>query len=168
METKIRIDGIKLSRELICVHLSTESETKTLHTRFLRSMAERRINVSFLSYSAMGQGSRGSFCIAREDSDRMNRLLAQDPELKNAVKCQSAAGSVSLFPHRFSLTFLGCLIHVFGKYDLPLYGMTASLSVLTLVTDFCLLERAVELMEPYISLPPNHAPFGSQLRMQSI
>ena len=59
-------------------------------------------------------------------------------------------------------------MHVFGKADLPIYGMPASLSALTLTTDFQMLDRAIESLRPYISLPPSHAPFRSQLRIKAI
>ncbi len=168
MAKKIRIDGIKLSRELVHIQISTRSGKKGLNTRFLRSMAENRINISLLAYSAMDKRTQGSYCIAGEDSDQLNQLLANDPELKAAAVCKSPLGSVSLFPHKFSLNFFGCLMHVFGKSGLPIYGMAASLSALTVTTDFHLLDRAIELIEPHISLPPNHAPFGPQLRIRSI
>jgi hypothetical protein len=63
---------------------------------------------------------------------------------------------------------LGCLLHVFGEAELTLYGMVASLSALTLTVDFHLLDHAIELIEPHVSLPPNHAPFCSQIRLKSI
>ena len=56
----------------------------------------------------------------------------------------------------------------FGKADLPIYGMAASLSALTLTTDFQMLDGAIESLKPYISLPPNHAPFRSQLRIKTM
>lgn len=164
----IRVDGIKLSQELIHVNVLPGPDKRNLNTRFLRSMAKNRINCPILLYSAMDQRSQGSFCIAKEDSGQLNQILANDPELKETVECISPVGSVSLFPHKFSLKFFGCLMHVFGKSGLPLYGMAASLSALTLTTDFHLLDRAIELIEPHISLPPNHAPFGPQIRIKSI
>ena len=59
-------------------------------------------------------------------------------------------------------------MHVFGKTGLPIYGMAASLSALTLTTDFHLLDGAIDSLMPYIGLPPNHAPFRSQLRIKAL
>jgi hypothetical protein len=168
MGDKIRVNGLKLSRELIHINMLPKAGKRNLNTRFLQSMAENRINLPFLFYSAMDRRIIGSFCIAMEDSRRLSRILTLDPDLKECMECISPVGSISLFPHKFSLGFFGCLLHVFGKAGLTLYGMAASLSALTLTTDFHLLDRAVELLEPHISLPPNHAPFGSQLRIKSI
>jgi hypothetical protein len=153
MGNKIRVNGIKLSRELIHINMLPTPGKRNLNARFLQSMAENRINLPFLSYSAMDRRVHGSFCVALEDSARLNQILKLDPGLKENMECVSPVGSVSLFPHKFSLKFFGCVLHVFGEAGLTLYGMAASLSALTLTTDFHLLDRAVELLEPHIILP---------------
>jgi len=168
MGKKIRVDGIKLSQELIHISIFSRPGKEDLNTRFLRSMAENRINCPILFYSAMDRRSQGAVCVTVEDSHRLNQMLALDPDLKENVQFISPVGAVSLFPHKYSLKFLGCLMHVFGKADLPIYGMAASLSALTLTTDFQMLDCAIESLRPYISLPPNHAPFRSQLRIKAI
>ena len=168
MGSKIRVDGIKLSRELIHITVSSGPEKEDLNTRLLRSMAENRINCPILFYSAMDRCSQGAVCITAEDSHRLNQMLALDPDLKKNVQYISPVGAISLFPHKFSLKLLGCLMQVFGKTGLPIYGMAASLSSLTLTTDFHLLDGAIESLMPYISLPPNHAPFRTQLRINPI
>ena len=168
MGNKIRVDGIKLSQELIHINIVTRPGKEDLNTRFLRSMAENRINCPILFYSAMDHRYQGAVCITSEDSHRLNQMLALDPDLKENVQYISPVGAMSLFPHKFSLKFLGCLMHVFGKAGLPIYGMAASLSALTLTTDFQMLDGAIESLKPYISLPPNHAPFRSQLRIKAI
>jgi len=168
MESKIRVDGIKLSRELIHITVSSGPEKEDLNTRLLRSMAENRINCPILFYSAMDRCSQGAVCVTAEDSHRLSQMLALDPDLQENVQYISPVGAISLFPHKFSLKLLGCLMHVFGKTGLPIYGMAASLSALTLTTDFHLLDGAIDSLMPYISLPLNHAPFRSQLRINPI
>ena len=166
MGNRIRVNGIKLSRELIHIDVLARPAKGEITARLIGSMAENRVNIAFLSYSAMDRRVQGAFCIAAEDAGRLNHILALDPDLQAAVTCISPAGSVSLFPHRFSLELFGRLVHVFGKSGLPLYGTAASLSALTLVTDFHLLERALKLIRPHIRLPPNHSPFGPPGRIK--
>ena len=168
MGSKIRVDGIKFSQELVHITISSGSGKKDLNTRLLRSMAENRINCPILFYSAMDCCSQGAVCITSEDSHRFDQMLALDPVLKENVQTISPVGAVSLFPHKFSLKLLGCLMHVFGKTGLPIYGIAASLSALTLTTDFHMLDDAIESLMPYISLPPNHAPFRPQLRIKAL
>jgi hypothetical protein len=166
MGNKIRVDGIKLSQELIHITISSRPGEKDLNTRFLRSMADNRINCPILFYSAMDRCSQGAVCVTVEDSHRLNQMLALDPDLEENVQYISPVGAISLFPHKFSLKLLGCLMHVFGKTGRPIYGIAASLSTLTLTTDFNMLDGAIESLMPYISLPPNHAPFRPQLRIK--
>lgn len=168
MGSKIRVDGIKFSQELIHITISSGPGEKKLNTRLLRSMAENRINCPILFYSAMDHCSQGAVCITLEDSHRLEQMLAMDPDLKENVQCLSPVGSISLFPHKSSLKLLGCLMHVFGKTGLPIYGVAASLSTLTMTTDFHRLDDAIESLMPYISLPTNHAPFRSQLRIKAL
>ena len=168
MGSKIRVDGIKFSQELIHITISSGSGKNDLNTRLLRSMAENRINCPILFYSAMDRCSQGAVCVTLEDSHRLEQVLALDPDLKENVQYLSPVGAISLFPHKFSLKLLGCLMHVFGKTGLPIYGMAASLSALTLTTDFHSLDNAIESLMPFISLPTNHAPFRPQLRIKTL
>jgi len=167
MGKKIKVDGIKLSRELIHINISTGPDKKNIYTRFLKSMAENRINCPILFYSAMDCRYQ-AVCISSEDLIPLNQMLALDPELKENVHYISPVGAISLFPHKSSLKLLGCLMHVFGKTGLPIYGMAASLSALSLTTDFRVLDHAIESLEPFIRLPSNHAPFRSQLRIKAL
>lgn len=168
MGKKIKVDGIKLSRELIHINISTGPEKKDLYTRFLKSMAENRINCPILFYSAMDCRYQGAVCVTSEDLIPLNQMLARDPDFKENVHYISPVGAISLFPHKFSLKFLGCLMHVFGKAGMPIYGMAVSLSTMTLTTDFQVLDHAIESLKPFISLPSNHAPFRSQLRIKAL
>jgi hypothetical protein len=168
MGKKIRVNGIKLSQELIHINILTRPDKKSSITHFLRSMAENRINCPLLFYSAMDRRTQGAVCVASEDAGRLNQVLARDKDLKDSVACIAPVGSISLFPHKFSLNFFGCLIHAFGKTGLPIYGMATSISALTVTTDFHMLDRAVEWLKPLISLSPNHAPFRSQLRIKAV
>jgi hypothetical protein len=168
MGDKIRVDGIRLSQKLIHITISSGPGPKDLHSRFLRSMAENRINCPILFYSAMDRCSQGSVCVASEDLHRLDQILSRDSDLKKHVRTISPVGAISLFPHKYNLNLLGCLMHVFGKSAFPIYGLAASLSALTLTTDFHVLDDAIESFMPYISLPPNHAPFRPQMRIQAM
>ena len=166
MRKKIRVDGIKLSQKLIHINILTRPGKKDIYTQFLRSLAEKKINCPVLFYSAMDRRYQGAVCVTSEDSHQLDQMLALNPHLQENLQQISPVGAISLFPHKYSLNFLGCLMHVFGKSDIPIYGMAASLSTLTLTTDFQMLDGAIESLKPYISLPLNHSPFRSQLRLK--
>jgi len=168
MADKIRVDGIKLSLELIQINILAHQDNQRSNKDVLRYLAENRINCPLIFYSAGAHRIQGAYCVLAEEADRLNRVLDVDPDLKKIVEILSPVGALSLFPHKFSLTLLGCLMNVFGKAGLPIYGMAASLSALTLTTDYEVLDHAIELLRPHISLPANHSPFRPQLRIKAI
>ncbi len=168
MEATLRINGIKLSQELIHINILARADKVPTFTHFLRSMAENRINCPIIFYSAMDSRAQGACCVAAEDRGRLNRALACEPNLKDRIVCTAPVGTISLFPHRYSLNLLGCLVHVLGQAEVPIYGLTASLSSLTVATDFQLLDRAVDVLKHHICLPETHAPLRPALRIKAL
>jgi len=168
MGAKLRVNGIKLSQELIHINVLAQPDKVPMFTHFLTSMAENRINCPIIFYSAMDSSVLGACCVAAEDTGRLDRALALKPELKDQVVRIAPVGAISLFPHRYSLNLLGCLIHIMGQASLPVYGLTASLSSLTVTTDFELLDHAIDLLKHHIRLPAQHAPLRSDLRIRAL
>jgi aspartokinase len=162
MENKIRVNGIKLSSELVQVNLMQRDDKKDLNALFLKSLAENRINVPFLSCTTLGTRTQMSYCVASEDFEQLQRILALDPDLQKNAELISSVGCVSIFPHAFSLKFIGLLMHVFAMVRLPLYGIATSLSAVTLTTNFHQLDMAITSLHPHIKLPSNHAPFATK------
>jgi hypothetical protein len=162
MEEKIRINGIKLSGELIQVNLMQPDDPKDLNALFLKSAAENRINLPFLSCTALGLQRQMSYCVAPADFELLKTILTLDPDLKKNAKLIASVGCISIFPHAFSLKFIGLLMRVFNTARLPLYGIATSLSVVTLTTDFHQIDTAVASLSPHLKLPSNHAPFTTE------
>lgn len=162
MEKKIRVNGIKMSGELIQVNLMQPDDPKDLNALFLKSAAENRINLTFLSCTALGMQRQMSYCVASADFERLKTILALDPDLKKNAALIASVGCISIFPHAFSLKFIGLLTHVFHTARLPLYGIATSLSVVTLTTDFRQIDTAVTSLCAHLKLPSNHAPFATE------
>jgi aspartokinase len=55
-----------------------------------------------------------------------------------------------------------CVLQVFSEHDLPIHGMTSSLSALCINTDYDLLDRAADLLLKVFDLPEDHSPFRYQ------
>jgi len=168
MGATLQVNGIKLSQELIHINVPEQPDRASMFTHLLAFMAENRINCPIIFYSAMDSRVQGACCVAAEDAGRLDRVLALNPEVKDQVVCIAPAGAISLFPHRYSLNLLGCLLHVLGQASLPIYGLTASLSSLTVSTDFQLLDHAIDLLRHHIRLPAYHAPLRSNLRIKAL
>jgi aspartokinase len=153
---KIRIGGIKLSRELVQYNLYRSAPAPLTLTSFFRQVAEDRINLTFLSLSCSETGSICSFCIAAGDRTRLEGLVASAASAE--LEVIAPVGTITIFPHHHSLSLLGRVIGILGKAQIPLHALCTSLSSLAINTDYHFLDQAVEELQKVLDLPSNHAP----------
>ena len=165
IDKKIRINGIKLSRELVQVNLLNRFFPKDFRVLFFQLLAQQQINIPFILTSGMGEEIIGSCCVAAEDIHRIKKVVADEPKLKENLEFIQGVGTLSIFPHHSKLKLLGLSFYLLGKQQLPLYGMASSISSLTFVTDYSQLDRAVSILLEYMDLPPNHAPFRPEIHV---
>ena len=103
--------------------------------------------------------------MAAEDINRTKEVVAGEPRLSESLEFVPGVGTLSIFPHHSNLKLLGLSFYVFGKQNLPLYGMASSISSLTFITDYSRLDEAVSTLLEYMDLPPNHAPFRPEIHV---
>jgi hypothetical protein len=163
---KIRVEGIKLSDELLQVNLRSLSVSKTPASQICQLLTINQINMPFLSMTHMEEGLHLSLCVTSEDSIRVRALLESEPTLTGNLEFIPAVGLLSLFPHQSSLKFLGLSLCAFKKAHVPLYGMASSISALTFITDYAHLDRAVASLEKYLDFPPNFAPYRPEIHIR--
>ncbi len=165
MDQKIRISGIKLSHELVQINLLNRFFSQDSRFLFFRLLAQNQINTPFVLIAGMGEKVQGSCCVAAADAERTKRLVAMEPDLKEAVEFISPVGALSVFPHQSKLRLLGLCVYIIGQVGLPLYGMATSISSLTFITDYRQLDSAVSALLKYLDLPVNHAPFRPEIHV---
>lgn len=153
MGRRPRIDGLKLSDELLYIRILPFAGSGNLAYLLYRHLADHEINVPFLSMSLQLKKMGTSCCVSVRDQDRVKNLIASDPLLGERVTFVPSVGMVSLFPHQKSMTILGCSLQAFGKAGLPLYGMGSSLSSLTFITEFARLGEAAAVLEETLQGP---------------
>ena len=159
MAHHIRIDGLKLSDELLQIRLRYSSRSAHSPSLLYRRLAEHAINVTFLSLACHARDIVSSCCVSIKAQDEVRDLIASDPNLEGHIQFFPSVGMVSLFPHQNSMAVLGRALKAFGKAHLPLYGMGSSLSSLTFITDYARLGDAAEEIEKALESPSN-APFS--------
>lgn len=162
---KIRINGIKLSTEMVQVNLLDCLPPQDLRALFFRLLAQNQINIPFILVTGMGEKIHGSCCVAAEDANRVEQLFTMEPELRENIEFIPAVGALSMFPHHSKLKLLGLSFYLFGESRLSLYGMASSISSLTFITDYPQLDNAVSALLEYVDLPPNHAPFRPEIHV---
>jgi len=166
MTERIRIDGIKLSTELVAINFRNLPDTKDCISRFCQILSKNRVNIFSLSTTWAGENPQISCCVAAEDRSLVRELIDSELDLASNVEFISAVGLLSLFPHRFSLKILGLVLHVFGNERLPLYGLISSLSVLTCITDYDQLHRAVVALQEYLDVPPDQISLRPEIHVR--
>jgi hypothetical protein len=164
----LRADGIKLSLEMTLILIRSSSSELDPNARFLKLMGENRINLPFLCNASRDATTSGTYCILSEDTPRAKRVIAGDATLAACLDDLPSVGSISVFPHNFNLAFLGSMLRLMGQSGAPLYGLATSISVLTMITDFCRLEQTAAHLARHVSLPRNHSPFNPDIRIKSM
>jgi hypothetical protein len=165
IDKKVRINGIKLSKELVQINILNRFIPQYSRFLFFQLLAQYHINLPFILISGMGEKVIGSCCAAAEDINRIKEVVAGEPKLPQSLEFVPGVGALSIFPHYSNLKLLGLSFYLFGKQGLPLYGMASSISSLTFITDYLRLDEAVSTLLEYMDLPPNHAPFRPEIHV---
>jgi aspartokinase len=165
IDKKIRINGIKLSMELVQINLLNRFFSQDFRVLFFQLLAQHQVNIPFILTSGMGEKNIGSCCVASQDIHRIKKVVEGEPELKEHLEFIPGVGTLSIFPHHSNLKLLGLCFYLLGKLHLPLYGMASSISSLTFITDYSQLDEAVSTLLEYIDLPPNHSPFRPEVHV---
>jgi len=164
-DKKIRVNGIKLSTELVQINLLNASLPENSRSLFFQRLSQNQINVPFILLTGMEEKIRVSCCVEADDINRIKKVVTAEPNLKENVEFISSVGALSMFPHRSNLKLMGLAFYLLGRAQLPMYGMATSISSLTFITDYSCLDEVVSTFLKYVDLPPNHAPFRPEIHM---
>jgi aspartokinase len=149
-----RIRGLRVSNELAQVNVVAPLDHWNLESGIFHVLAEKKINMHMLSSTCLDGRTKTSFCVEERDTPKVKDLLKSELSFESQVTVFSGLGALSLFPHQSSLKILGLSLVALGKASIPIYGMTSSLSSLTFVIDYTLLNLAVGSLKTYLELPP--------------
>ncbi len=165
-QKKIKIDGIKLSDQLLAIQLLNDTHSPGLVLHLCKRLTENKINIAFLSSSGRGDQTRCSCCVDSKDETGAKKIILSDLSLSPYITFVPEVGLLSLFPHHSSLEILGLALCAFGDSSIPLYGMASSLSSLTFMTDFALMDKAVAALVHQLAVPPEIVPFRQQVHVR--
>lgn len=167
--SKIAIGGIKFSEKLTHISLVKCAPDASSIDDLLYLLAKKRINIPFLCHSLTAPSEqRSSFCINHENYPCVQTLLHFSSFKNQNIKVIQSVGTITLFPHKNSFRLLGKILQTFGKFDIPLYSMSSSISAIALNTDYLNLDMVAEKIQEVTSLPKNHAPFRQEFRLREL
>jgi hypothetical protein len=155
MVEKIHLEGMNGTGALVRVNIVNSSGPGDILAGFLRSLAQKRINMKLFIGAESGCGGQATCCVADADGIQVKTLADSTPDLKGCTELQGAAALVSIFPHRFDLKIVGLALMALAEAGLPLHGFCSSLSALTFITDHARLQEVFTALQAHFDFPDN-------------
>jgi hypothetical protein len=160
---KFSIGGLKLSLELIQIRLVPD--TGSLVTEMFRRLTDQQVNLIGVILDQIGGPMTGVCYISVEDRRAAEQALQP---FEGFYELQSPVGLLTIFPLQSRSELMGHIISALGHAELPVYGITSSLSSLIITTDYHRLDEAVSAVCQVVTLPDNHAPFRPEFRVKQL
>jgi len=157
MVDTVRIGGIKLREELVQFDFREPRTPDNGFIGLLERFFAEKANIPHLHQGAAGDAVQTTLCVSALDYPRLQRDIESDfAGVK--LKKRMSTGTISVFPHGFDVSFVSRILHALSKRDIPIYGVSTSVSALVIHTEFTLLDEAVVQILTVCHLPENHTP----------
>ncbi|MFC1863011.1 hypothetical protein ACFL1Z_03560 [Thermodesulfobacteriota bacterium] len=163
MTGKIKIEGINLSEKRVAVNFWNLPNTNETLIRFCRVLTEHQININFLSAGGDKEDGWIICCVAENDQDLLKRLIGLELGITTYVEVVPSIGLLTIFPHKNSFKFFGITLRAFLESELPLCGLTSSISAFSFVTEFNLFKKAVLKLQKFLKVRPDEIYYKEEL-----
>ena len=163
---KLKIGGLKQSVELCQFDLKGQDSSERIVSGVSKLLASRKINISFLTYNPNRNSyHRFTFCVSQDESLSSSKILKEEGSLPIdwQVNCREHVSIISIFPRHSAIRILGDIMVSWAGQSIPIYGISTSLSAISFVTDYQLIDKAIEVVHDLFQLPDNHAPIRPEL-----
>lgn len=165
---KIRINGLKLSTELVRLHLELSEGDKKPMTDMCRLLGDHKVNILFMTNAVQSEQTYALFCIDADKHRLAESLIGKEPCLKASTRIFPGGGLLTLFPHKSSLRMVGLVLQKLGENRIPMYGLASSIAAITFVTDYNRLDDAAKVLTECLDLPESATPIKSILKVKQI
>jgi len=163
---KLKIGGLKQSLELSQFDLKGPDSSDRIALGISRLLTSQRINIEFLTYYPNNDNYHHlTFCISQDKFPDTSKILKKEGALPPGwgMNCRGHVGIISVFPLHSALKMLGVIMVSWAKQSIPIYGISTSLSAISLVTNYRLIDKAVEAAQDLFQLPHGHSPIKPEL-----
>lgn len=165
---KIKVGGIRLSRELVQVDVTGPPADGLPGVSLFSDMAEQKINLTGMTASLTHPPAVASFCVAAADFNPVQLLIDRKPDLKQRTRITAPVCCLTVFPHRWDLSLLGRLLSCLSSAGCPIYGVASSISTLSFNTNYWAIGRALTALESVLELPLNHSPYKQEFLVRQV
>ncbi len=167
MTDTIRIGGIKLSGKLVQIDFRESEGSEGTLAGLLRRIRTARINLPHLHQEFVGKEKQTTLCVAEEDYLRLKNILDVEFE-KTWKRILPSVRTLTIFPHSSSIGFFAKLYRVLCEEDIPVLGVSTSVSALVIHTEHAFLNQALAAILTVCELPENHSPFHPDFKLQQV
>ena len=162
---RVKVGGIRLSPDWAQINLTGPMGAKALLYAYLEGLAGRSINVPFLAFSGLGDQTLASLCVALADLPAAENAALALPGLRDRLTSLAPVNAVSIYPYRSRGFFLGRMLAVYARREIPVLAVGSSISTLTFVLGRRNLPQALKALDEQIELPANHAPLRWEVQV---
>lgn len=187
-KSQIRINGIRLSQEMIQVREYYSSGDSGHRKPIYQAIAEDKVNISCLGLESGIDGTSVFCCIDKdpykksekktdkESDKKLNKKPGEkysrkypDQDGRAALEYEkiSKVCTISVYPHHSSLNTLGFLIQLLAQKKIMFQHMVSSNSMISFVIEMSDQKRVLNLLEKEFDLPPTHTPFQQDYHDQT-
>lgn len=167
-ENKTPIGGIKFSEELVHIGLVCSETTHCCVEDVLKLLAAKNINIPFLCHSGVSTSAESVFCVDSKDFDTVQSVLNAPLFAETTFTVTHSVGTLTVFPHRYSIQFLGQILAVITGCNYPVYSLSTSISTVAINTDYFALDTIATKLQTVVELPENHAPFRQEFCLKQV
>lgn len=157
MENPERLGGFKILKGVMMMSSSPSRIDSPLPGQLFRTLAEKAINLPFITCMRHKQGD-WTVHLAVEEKDAASADAVMDQTLKNNYAKESQAAILSIFPHRKKPAITGGFFKALGHDHICPNAMAHSPSAISAVLDEALLTRASNALFGPFAFGPYRTP----------
>lgn len=152
MVKQIKINGIRLNKDFIQVTQENYHSQDSSCVPLYCDLSARKINMVFMTMDKIGSRSFVSGTIAKKYFSQMG--FKNYKSIDNLKIC-----TISIYPHRYGMKFLGFLLELLGRLKLSFLYMACSNAMLTFVIKQANCDAFIKKLAGNFDLPLSHVPF---------
>ena len=163
---KLKIGGLKQSLELCQFDLRGPDSSEKTVLGISKLLASQKINVNFLTYYPNTNSYHHlTFCISQDRFSDTSEILKKEGSLPMGweVNCREHVGIISIFPHHSGMKILAIIMVSWAEQSIPILGISTSLSAISFVTDYHVIDKAIKVVQDLFQLPDDHAPIKPEI-----
>ena len=164
---KLKIGGLKQSLELCQFDLKGVHSSEEIASKVSKLLLSKKINMEFLTHSTYRNNYyQLTFCISQDKFSPALEILKKEDSLPIGweINSRGNVGIITVFPHQSAIKILGVIMVSWTSQSIPIYGIATSLSAISFITDYQLIDKAIGVIQDLFQLPEDHSPLKPEIR----